>query len=367
MSKVGILLSGGGARGAYQAGCLLAFGEILKSKESPFSIISGISAGSINASYIASYADEYLSSTKKLCELWSNISFSDVVDTRSLSLARNAMHWVLDLGLGRLRSGNKIKYLVNSAPLKDLLTQNLKLENISENMANGIIDAFSITATDYQNQRNITFVESKTPFEDWKRFNRESRIAEIGVEHIMASASIPIIFPPVRIKSTFYGDGALRNTAPLSPVLKLGARKLIVIGVKCAQAELPDKPILPTPARQLSCLINSALLDGIDMDMDRLEKFNKLLAIQKEFHDHKLNYIEYLYLKPSQPISKIARSFFHLLPSNIKYLIDGLGSIDESEEILSYLLFEGKYCKALCDLGYKDTLANAEQVKKLFS
>ena len=278
MNKTGILLSGGGARGAYQAGCLKAIAEILNARTCPFAVLSGISAGSINASYLAAHADRFEEHTNALCDIWSSIKTADVVQTSSFSLARIAMRWLFDLGFGGLKSGSAVKYLLDTAPLKSFLESRMRFECIGSNINSGVIDALCINATDYATNRNIAFVDQSCSFHNWKRVNRESKAATIGVDHIMASASIPLLFPPVRIEQAHYGDGALRNTAPLSSAIRLGAQKIVIIGVKSQHQDPPSQAILPTPARQLSCLINSALLDGIDMDIERMERINLLLS-----------------------------------------------------------------------------------------
>ncbi len=367
MQKTGIILSGGGARGAYQAGCLKAIAEILEVKKSPFSVFSGISAGSLNAAYLAAYADQFDEYSKNLCKLWSNIRTEDVVETGSFSVAKIALHWVLDLGLGRFRSGKKINFLMNSDPLRNFLSKNIPLEKISRNIEEQVIQAFAITATNYASNRNITFVEQNTTYTPWRRVNRESRSTNLTVEHIMASAAIPVLFPPIKIDNAYYGDGALRNTAPLSSAIKLGAQKLVVIGVKSAEQEMTNNHILPTSGRQLSCLINSALLDGIEMDLERLEKINTLMTFSPDRSAEGLNTVDYVYLRPSKPISHIAKEYAYLLPSKFKHLISGLGRLEEAEEIISYLLFEGGYCKRLCQLGYEDTFSKSREILSLFS
>lgn len=362
----GLMLSGGGARGAYQAGCLQAISEINKSKQNPFKVVSGISAGSINGAFVASHADDFYKGSHQLVEFWSQLKTENVIKTNSFSVAKNAFKWIFDLGFGKMRKGNKIKFLMDSAPLKNLLQDIVPLERISQNIKNGYLESLAITATDYSTNRNITFVETgNEKLVHWKRVNRESLFTDITIDHIMASSALPFLFPPIRVDKAYYGDGALRNTAPLSSAIHLGAKKLIIIGVKTTEQHDHFVHTLPTPARLLSCLINSALLDGIDIDLERLDRLNRLITSDCTFDNHEFSVVDYLYLCPSKDISEIAEEYFYLLPGNFRYLINGLGSMDESAELISYLLFEGKYCEKLCQLGYQDTLNRSEEILAL--
>ncbi len=366
-NTIGILFSGGGARGAYQAGCVRAMAEILGEEVLPFGIITGVSAGAINGAYLASNPLNFSAAAEELAGFWEHLEFSSVISTRPPILTKIAAEWISDLSFGAFKSQTRIKSLVSTAPLVELLREKLPIEQVNHFVKEGVIRAFAVTATDYQTSQNITFVQSPYTNCGWSRQNRQSEFTDIRLEHVLASSAIPILFPPVAIGDRYFGDGMLRNMAPLSPAIHLGARHLVVIGVRAQYPDQLAKTVRPTAARVMSVMINSALLDSIDADFERLNRYNELAEMTDALGlSSPLSYIRHLYLRPSQDIASIAMKYADALPVTFRYLLQGLGSAEESGELISYLLFSPEYCRALLDLGYQDTLARHEEVSAFF-
>ncbi|MGE0174728.1 MAG: patatin-like phospholipase family protein [Oligoflexales bacterium] len=374
MGKTALVLSGGGARGAYQAGVIQALSEITLGHTSkpPVDIISGVSAGAINAAYIASTFDKLGSSAERLSHFWSTLTTDQVYKTGFTSLSRIAVNWAVDLAFGAMRGKTKIKALLDTDPLRTLLFSKIDFNNIYTNIANKKFEALEISATNYTTSQNTSFVQAHGNVANWHRIKRKSKISQITVNHVMASASLPLCFPPIFIQGNYYGDGCIRNTAPLSPSIRLGADKLIIIGVRrplLIQDEDTEELLYPTVARIASVLLNSILLDAIDADLERLNRLNQTItAFPKQPGDQvPLKTIQYLYLHPSMDLGLIAAEKFEDLPVSIKYMLKGLGSKLEASEVISYLLFEPEFCRYLVKLGYSDTMARKLEIKDFFN
>ena len=247
--EVGLVLTGGGARGAYQAGVLTGIAEIMAEEgiHHPFPILSGSSAGSINASYLAAYGDDILSATYELRSLWENIATDQVFKTDAISLAKIAGRWIMELSSGSLFGQHRARALLDTAPLRELLTTRTPFNRIHQNIESGAIKSLAVTAVNYSDGTNVTFYDSCQKSRPWQRTRRRAEPCHITADHIMASAAIPLVFPPIQVGEHYYGDGSLRNYTPLSPAIKLGASKLLVIGVR-RQSLLGqgDAPVLPT-------------------------------------------------------------------------------------------------------------------------
>ena len=369
-----LVLSGGGARGAYQAGAIKALVKILHKKgiKYPFPIVSGASAGAINAAFMAAWADDLLDAAPRLAEFWTSIHSEQVFRTDLTSLGRIGMRWVRGLMFSGIKRQRSLYSLLDTKPLRHLLDNEIPFWRISDNIKEGFIDAVEITATDYGTSECISFIQTNDPKLNWVRARRRSVATRLGLEHVMASTAIPIFFPPLQIGRRPYGDGCLRNTAPLSAALQLGATKLLIVGVRMvqsAEAELPDTTIVkPTIARVLSVLLNAIFMDALEFDLERTKRINATLDYipKKAYKEIDLRKIEMLILQPTEDLGLIAGRMFDALPSSIKYLFRGLGSSSEASELVSYLLFEPSYCGYLVELGYNDTLARKDEVLEFF-
>jgi NTE family protein len=391
--KIALVLSGGGARGAYQAGVVKALEEIARGQgiAHPFTIITGVSAGSVNASYLASQCHDLQRAATLLTEVWGGLTVDRIFRTNFLRLLMQGIGIGIQFTTGSLFKVKPFKSLLSTTPLRDLLRTYVSFDHIQKNLDAGYLDAVGLTAFNYSNLYCTTFVQSAKKIEPWHRIRRNSDQAVLTVEHVMASASIPIFFPPEKMNGKYYGDGSLRNTAPLSPAIQLGAEKMLFVGVKALLEKIPDPnsdrhTIEPSPARILGILLNAVFFDTIDMDLERLERINTTvtrmeeiekrvgkseLSSSKEFKSEdakshepqvKLKRLEYLMLTPSQDLGLLATKHIHGLPWTIRFLIRGLGSAEEASELISYLLFHGSYGQAQIDLGYADTMARCDEV-----
>lgn len=361
--KIALLLSGGGARGAYQAGVIRALSDILPGDKLPFSILSGISAGAINACYLAANANDFSYAARGLSNLWSELRTEQVIDTSLGSFLKNAFLWFWDSAFGGIHGQNTVKSLLDTAPLRELINKNVSFDRIAENLAAGLFDSFSVTATNYSGSNNVAFVESRDAIKHWQRSRRYSVASKITIDHIMASSALPLLFMPVKIGDDYYGDGFLRNMAPISPTVRLGAEKILILGVRFPGMKITSG-LVPTTGRVLGSLLNAALLDGMDTDLERMDRFNEIYDEHlNQTANNALRPIRYLYLHPSQDLAELAIRHVSSMPSIMKFLLRGLGSHKDGSELLSYLNFESDYCSECIRLGYRDTLARAEEIK----
>lgn len=369
--RTAILLTGGGARGAYQAGALRALFEVAK-KENRLDIFKnlvGISAGSINAAYLASRLDDLDGATAKMCEMWKSLETKDVFKTDTFSVSHTGLRLLRSLSLGgfnpKLRADNL--GLLNTKPLRGLIDTHVDFQRIERFAHDGHLEALCVTATDYATSIGVTFLTGRPNINDWSRYLRQSLRTPIYGDHIMASTAIPLFFPPWPIRGRYFGDGCLRNTAPLSPAIHIGAEKVIVLGVRrLRKATLNSEHITPSLGRVLSVVISSIFMDAIDTDIERAEFVNRIIKSYGEPHSH-LRPIELFYHTPSVTISEIASDYSDYLPKMFRFLMGGLGSPKESAEILSYLTFVSSYCGHLVDLGYSDLIQRREALSRFLT
>jgi NTE family protein len=367
--NLGLVLSGGGARGAYQAGVLRAIAEISRENgiAQPFKAITGVSAGAINAAYLACMADSLTDACDNMAALWRSLTADRVYKTDALSAGRSGFRLAMDAAFGALYAKKMARSLLDTSPLRHLLAKTIPFDRLGQMIAEGRLNALGVTAMNYASASSITFVQGRDDLPMWSRSRRWSTRAQIGIEHVMASSAIPLFFPPVRVDDAHYGDGCLRNTAPLSPAIHLGADKLIVISVRRPdQVAAPiDSGIEPTIARILGVILNALLLDAVDLDMERMSRVNQTIdsvpgPMRRELN---LRKIDFLWLRPSQDIGHLAASGFAGLPAVLRYLLNGLGSSSEASEVASYLLFDPAFCGQLVEIGYRDGLANREAIQ----
>lgn len=371
--RLGLVLSGGGARGAYQAGVLAGIAEIAAAKgiSHPFKIVTGVSAGAVNAATLVSSEADFGDVANKLTENWSKITAEEVYKTSALSVGRLGLKFVLDTAVGGLNQNKLARSLLDTSPLRRYVEKNIPFEEIPKTLKTGKIQSLALTAMNYSNSHSMTFVQSHQPSEMWDRSRRRSVQSAIGPEHVMASGAIPLFFPPVAIGDDHFGDGCLRNTAPLSPAIHLGADRLLVIGVRRPDHLAPPVTahVEPSLARVAGVVLNALLMDAIEFDMERLARINSTVdlipqATRTSMH---LRKIEYLWIRPSEDIGKLAGSLFNKLPNIIRYMVGGLGSRKEASELTSYLLFDPDFCGELVKLGRQDAFANREAIEKFLT
>lgn len=365
-----IVLSGGGARGAYQVGVLKAISDILSEHrlKNPFQIYCGVSAGAINAAAMASQSDDFAVATQKLTELWGNLESEQVFHTDAVSLGRIGLQWMGELSFGGLTGGAPGRALLDTSPLGDLIRNNLDFSGVQKNISNGTIKALAITALDYRSSETVTFVQGDPNLPDWKKTRRHSEKTTIQADHILASSAIPILFLPGQVKDRFFGDGCVRNATPLQPALQLGADQIFVIGVRRHQEYMgvssPPSGKGPSVGRIINVLMNSILLDGIEVDHERLERINEFIRRVPEGYRDNLNFreVKSVFIHPSEDIGALASQMSSKLPRIVRYLLKGLGPLEEASELVSYLLFEKEFTTRLIEMGYRDGMNSRQEI-----
>jgi NTE family protein len=364
MSKgpIGLVLTGGGARGAYQAGVLSALLEICQEAGLawPFKILTGTSAGGINACLLASHVSRgnLMAISQTLQDVWGGLSSSQVIDARATSLTANGINWLRSLSMGGVRTTKKNLALLDNSPLRELLSKHLDFSSVKEAIAKGHISALSLSMVNYSSGISRAFFMANEKEKGWKRVKREGLASELSVEHVMASSAIPLVFPPVKIDDQWYGDGSLRDYTPLSPAIKLGAKKLVIIGVRKRDQPVPEDFASPTPAKIFSTILNGILLDALDTDLERLFRINSTLEKVPGQEVGELKPIDARVFTPSRILSTIAEEEAGALPRTLQFLINGLGNKHEASDLISYILFEKNYTRRLIELGRADAFAD---------
>ncbi len=367
--KVGLVLPGGGARAAYQVGVLKGLAELLpQDAPTPFPVISGTSAGAINAALIACHAQNFRAGIAYLDHVWREISSEKVFKTGVGTALRTSAHWLFTLLSGGMDRHNPIS-LLDNAPLRELLREHILFERLEESLDSGALDALAITTSGYTSARSISFYQGRNDLKPWHRTRRLGQPVELTLDHIMASVALPVIFPAVRIGREYFGDGSLRQSAPLSPVVHLGAEKVLVIALRNEQPNrLPlEEEAVPYPSlgQIAGYLLDTLFMDSIYGDLERLQRINNTVSRipAKPGEEQPLKVIDTMVITPSEDIRDIAQRHKDEFPRSVKFLLRGVGGLHKSgSQLLSYLLFEGKYCRDLIDLGVRDAQAQADKL-----
>lgn len=364
-----LILSGGGARAAYQVGVLSAIADLLpESADNPFEVIVGTSAGAINAVSLACGALDFQQSIRKLAAVWQGFRTSLVYRTDWLGVLRQAGRFIAQhvMGLGR---GLEPVALLDNSPLRELLLKELDFSGINLAVARRKLRAVAITAFAYQSGQAVTFFQGRGNIEPWVRHRRNGSAERLRIDHLMASSAIPLLFPPVRLNYEYFGDGAVRQAAPISPALHLGANRVLVIGVRSQEQEVQAIPITARPpslAQIGAHLLNSTFIDNLESDLELLGRLNTVgqLLPEEERKKHLgLSPVEVLVIAPSKNIDEIAARHRHQLPASIRLFLRGPGAMRASGGgVLSYLLFERGYCNELIELGYQDAMSKKDEL-----
>ncbi|MDN5869702.1 MAG: patatin-like phospholipase family protein [Nitrococcus sp.] len=370
-SIVGLVLPGGGARAAYQVGVLKAIADMLPPRaRNPFPVICGTSAGAINAVAVATHTPHFRAGIRGLEIIWRNFHANHIYETDFSRLSLSAVQWLIALFFAGIGARRPVSLLDNN-PLRALLTRRVRFERIDQAIEGGDLRALAITTSSYNSGESVTFFQGVPELRGWRRARRVGKPARIRIDHLLASSAIPAIFPAVAINREYFGDGSVRHLAPISPALHLGANRILVIGVgedilqPTKQKDVLMRP--PSLAQIAGHLLDSAFLDTLEGDLERLQRINRTVSLIPEETRRRENVglhpVEVLSISPSESLTTIAGRHVRELPLSMRFFMRGSGATKSSGSVvMSYLLFERGYCREVINLGYADALRQENRI-----
>jgi NTE family protein len=363
-SRIALVLPGGGARSAYQVGVLRAIaGWLPPAAPLPFSILCGTSAGAINAAVLAARAGNAREATTELVRVWGDFHVPQVFRAGTLDMLRSGLQLML-----ALVSGGWLlplpRALFAPAPLRDLLTRSIDFARLRESIARGMPDSIAVTATNVATGDSVSFVESSRPFSGWDRAARQGIVARLDVDHLMASSAIPLLFPSVVVQDGLYGDGAMRQATPLAPAIHLGADRILVIGARAPLRRRTSTPPESNMAEQFGFMLDTLFMEGLQSDLERLERVNTLLAHARPGPPPLgLRHVETLLVLPQRDPSVIALAHRQAIPASLRALLRVLGASGaRGGRLLSFLMFESVYTRELIRMGERDADARRAEI-----
>ena len=371
--KIGLIMSGGGARAAYQVGVLKAIAAMLPPETpNPFAIICGASAGAINSAALAIYARNFQQAARRLERVWGGFHVDQVFRADASGLFVNWVRWLAALFFAGMGRSNPAA-LLDRAPLRGLLQRYLPCDRIQQSIEAGYLHALCIAASGYASGQSVSFFQGASPQVSWKRATRVGVATQITIDHLMASSAIPFVFEAVRLHREYFGDGSMRQMAPMSPAIHLGADRILVIGVRPEGSSQPPRPAEPMEYPSLAQIgghvLTSIFLDALEADLERLRRINETLRLipperlANQDRVAHLRPVGSMLISPSRDPREIAERHKHEFPRPVQFMLRGLGAFERgSGELISYLLFERSYCRELIALGYSDTLQRREEM-----
>jgi len=364
--QTALILPGGGARSAYQAGVLKAIAELECGKQNPFPLMCGVSAGAINVSALASHAMDFKDGVNRLEQFWASMSCDRIYRTDGWTVFRNGLHWFGSLAFGGKLVANP-RSLLDNQPLREFLQDNLRLDGIQAAIDGGKLRAVAVTASGYRSASAVSFYQGTAGLGSWQLPRREGRPTRLEVSHLLASAALPLIFPAEKVGPEYFGDGGMRMLTPLSPAINLGATRLLVIGTRDEHPDPAPLETMPYPSLGEigGYLLDCIFQDTLAADLQRLAKNNLMIdqvpADQRE--SLPMRRIESLVIRPSRDLRELTREHMGAIPSSVRLLLRSLGGWGKDWRLASYLLFAADYCQALIELGYRDGLDQAESLE----
>jgi NTE family protein len=367
--RVGLVLPGGGARAAYQVGVLRAIADLLPARSAnPFPVVTGTSAGAVNATAIAVHADRFRVAIGNLERVWRNFQVGQVFRADSGTVIRSGLHWAL-----AMMSGGWLlpppRSLFDNSPLRELLRGQFDFAGIRRSIDAGHLDAIAMSAAGYTTGRSVSFYDSKPGCDPWSRTRRTGEPTDLSLDHVMASVAVPFLFPPVSLGDEYYGDGAMREANPFSAAIHLGAQRLLVIGTRNENRPQPPlPPICPTFGQIFGYMLDALFSDGLYADLERLTQINQIVervgALQGvgENNVH-LRRIDIMVIMPSRDLSEIARHHTASLPRALRTLLRMMGALNSGGgQLMSYLMFQDSYTRELIALGYQDAMKRSDDL-----
>ena len=363
-----LILSGGGARAAYQVGALRALARLVpRGSTLPFPILCGTSAGAINAATLAIHADDFRRGVARLVRWWRRVRVAHVYRADLSTLSRHGMRWLADVLIGRA-GPDEAAAMLDNAPLGELLRDAIDLSRVDDRLRDGTLKALAINATSYSTGFAVTFFAGAS--EPWRRLRREGRRTRLGIDHLLASTAIPFVFPAVRLDGDWYMDGSVRQLTPLSPALHLGARRVLVLAVGqfAGQRAAPQpQSAYPSFAQTAGHALSSIFLDNLGADLERLHQLNRLASVvppdELARRGLKLGHVDALVIAPTRDLGETALAFADQLPAGVRYMLRGFGSTrGTGANLTSYLLFQPGFVRALLALGYADAMARRDEL-----